>query len=76
MRITDSEMECLEYGEEEMHSLMRLTERVFDENAEDGSNEDLNAIGHLSELILDTAKQLKAIRRSYGRGTSRISNQT
>jgi hypothetical protein len=63
MRITNAERKRLQFAQEELSDLAHLVERIFDQNAEDSSNEDLNAIGHLSELILETSKHLKALRK-------------
>jgi hypothetical protein len=64
VRVTDSQREKLQAAQEDLQSLMRLVENVFDQNAEDSNGEDLPAIGKLSESILETQKTLKALRQS------------
>jgi hypothetical protein len=64
MRITDSQREKLQDGQEDLQSLLHVVEAIFDQNAEDTSSADLAAIGKLSESILETQKNLKALRQS------------
>jgi hypothetical protein len=63
VRITDSQKEALAWGTEELQNLQSIVERIFDQNIDHGSSEDLQAIGKLSELVAETAKAIRQINK-------------
>ena len=63
MRITDSQRENLQFAGK-LTDLQRIVERIFDQNIDHGTKEDLLAIGQLSELVAETAKKLKQFRKN------------
>jgi hypothetical protein len=65
VRISDSQREQLQFSNDELEDLLGLVERIFDQNNQEGiSSGGLQAIGQLSESILETQKHLKAFRRT------------
>jgi len=65
VRISDSQREQLEFATDELADLLRLLDRIFEQNARGISTTGLQAIGRLTESILETQKHLKAFRRKW-----------
>jgi hypothetical protein len=62
MRITESERERLGRGAEELKSLGYLVEEIISRNPL-ACGEELMAMNQLGQLVTETSRQLKAIRR-------------
>jgi hypothetical protein len=62
MRITESQREKLGWGAEELKSLGHLMEEIISRNPS-SSGEELMAMNRLGQLVQETSRQLKAIRR-------------
>ena len=62
MTLSGSQKKCIQDAEQDLQSVARLIDQVFDQNVEDASTEDLNAIGRLTEALLQTSEQLKTVR--------------
>jgi hypothetical protein len=62
MRITESQRERLGWAAEELRSLGHLIEEIISRNPS-SSGEELLAMNRLGQLVQETSRQLKAIRR-------------